>query len=465
MNLHGKDIKIFTANSNPQVAADIAKALGLPLGQSEVVTFSDGEVSVSIKESVRGSDVFVVQSTSTPVNDHVMELLIMIDAFKRASAGRITAVIPYMGYARQDRKAKARDPISAKLMADLLTVAGADRILTMDLHCAQIQGFFNIPVDHLLGVPILVPYFVEKFKDIKDNTIIVSPDLGSVTRARNFAAKFDAPLAIVDKRRQKANVCEVMNIIAIIPARMGSSRFPGKPLALIHGVPMVGHVAFRTAMSRCLSATYVATCDTVIEDYCKEAGLACVMTGDHHVRCSTRTAEALLKIEAATGRKADIVVMVQGDEPMVLPGMIDAAVEPMLKDPTINVVNLMADMDTLEEFEDPNEVKVVVDRNSDALYFSREPIPSRKKGADKVPMRKQVCIIPFRRDYLLKFNAMDECPLEICESVDMMRILEHGEKVRMVPTDARTWSVDTPEDLARVTRLMEGDALMREYAK
>ena len=258
---------------------------------------------------------------------------------------------------------------------------------------------------------------------------------------------------------------EVMNIIAIIPARMGSSRFPGKPLALIHGVPMVGHVAFRTAMSRCLSATYVATCDTVIEDYCKEAGLACVMTGDHHVRCSTRTAEALLKIEAATGRKADIVVMVQGDEPMVLPGMIDAAVEPMLKDPTINVVNLMADMDTLEEFEDPNEVKVVVDRNNDALYFSREPIPSRKKGADKVPMRKQVCIIPFRRDYLIRFNEMEESPLEICESVDMMRILEHGEKVRMVPTDARTWSVDTPEDLARVTRLMEGDALMREYAK
>lgn len=213
MNLHGKDIKIFTANSNPKVAADIAKELGMPLGQSEVVTFSDGEISVSIKESVRGSDVFVVQSTSTPVNDHMMELLIMIDAFKRASAGRITAVIPYMGYARQDRKAKARDPISAKLVADLLTTAGADRVLSMDLHCAQIQGFFNIPVDHLLGVPILVPYFIEKFKDIKDNTVVVSPDLGSVTRARNFAAKFDAPLAIVDKRRQKANVCEVMNII------------------------------------------------------------------------------------------------------------------------------------------------------------------------------------------------------------------------------------------------------------
>ncbi|MBQ4224815.1 MAG: ribose-phosphate diphosphokinase, partial [Oscillospiraceae bacterium] len=158
MNIHGKDIKIFAANSNPQVAKEIAAGLGLPLGKSEVVRFSDGEISVSIKESVRGSDVFVVQSTSTPVNDNIMELLIMIDAFKRASAGRITAVIPYMGYARQDRKAKARDPISAKLCADIITTAGADRVLTMDLHCPQIQGFFNIPVDHLLGVPILAPY-------------------------------------------------------------------------------------------------------------------------------------------------------------------------------------------------------------------------------------------------------------------------------------------------------------------
>ncbi len=213
MNLHGKDIKIFTGNSNPSVAAEIAKQLGLPLGQSEVVTFSDGEVSVSIQESVRGSDVFVVQSTSSPVNDHMMELLIMIDAFKRASAGRITAVIPYMGYARQDRKAKARDPISAKLVADLISVAGADRVLSMDLHCPQIQGFFNIPVDHLLGVPILAPYFIEKFGDNKDDVMVVSPDLGSVTRARNFAQRLGVPFAIVDKRRQKANVCEVMNII------------------------------------------------------------------------------------------------------------------------------------------------------------------------------------------------------------------------------------------------------------
>lgn len=218
-------------------------------------------------------------------------------------------------------------------------------------------------------------------------------------------------------------------------------------------------------MSKVLSGTYVATCDTIIENYCKDVGLQCVMTGDHHVRCSTRTAEALLKIEALTGKKADIVVMVQGDEPMVRPEMIDAAIQPMLDDPSINVVNLMAEMETLEEFEDPNEVKVVVDRNNDALYFSREPIPSRKKGADKVPMRKQVCIIPFRRDYLLRFNEMEESPLEIYESVDMMRILEYGEKVRMVPTESRTWSVDTPEDLARVTRLMVGDDLMGKYSR
>jgi len=214
MNLHGKDIKIFSANSNQAVAQAIARALGLPLGKSTVNTFADGEIAVSIGESVRGSDVFVVQSTCKPVNDNIMELLIMIDAFKRASAGRITAVIPYFGYARQDRKAKARDPISAKLVADLITTAGADRVLTMDLHAPQIQGFFNIPVDHLLGAPILVPYFCKKFaNDDRQGIVVVSPDLGSVTRARRFAEKFDASLAIIDKRRPKANVAEVMNII------------------------------------------------------------------------------------------------------------------------------------------------------------------------------------------------------------------------------------------------------------
>ena len=214
MNLHGKDIKIFAANSVPHVAEQIARHLGLPLGDAEVKTFSDGEIAVSINESVRGSDVFVVQSTCSPVNDHLMELLIMIDAFKRASAGRITAVIPYYGYARQDRKAKSRDPISAKLVADLITAAGTDRVLTMDLHAAQIQGFFDIPVDHLQGVPLLAPYFVEKFKDFsREDLVVVSPDLGSVTRARKFADRLGAPIAIIDKRRPRPNVSEVMNII------------------------------------------------------------------------------------------------------------------------------------------------------------------------------------------------------------------------------------------------------------
>ena len=221
MNFHGKDIKIFSANSNPLLARRIAERLGLPLGRSEVKTFSDGEIAVSINESVRGSDVFVVQSTCAPVNDHLMELLIMMDAFKRASAARITAVIPYFGYARQDRKAKARDPISAKLVADLLTAAGADRVLTMDLHAPQIQGFFNIPVDHLVGAPILANYFREFIvaNGGSERFVVVSPDLGSVTRARNFAARLECPIAIVDKHRPRANVCEVMNIIGEVAGK------------------------------------------------------------------------------------------------------------------------------------------------------------------------------------------------------------------------------------------------------
>lgn len=213
MNFHGKDIKIFAANSNQSVAKQISDCLGLPMGKSEVGTFSDGEIAVSLFESVRGSDCFIVQSTCAPVNNNLMELLIMIDAMKRASAARITAVMPYFGYARQDRKAKARDPISAKLVADLITTAGADRLLTMDLHASQIQGFFNIPLDHLLGAPLLSSYMKDKVGDDTEDYVVVSPDLGSVTRARNFASRIGCPLAIVDKRRQKANVCEVMNII------------------------------------------------------------------------------------------------------------------------------------------------------------------------------------------------------------------------------------------------------------
>jgi ribose-phosphate pyrophosphokinase len=219
MNTHGKDIKIFAGNANRTLARQIAEALGMKLGDSVVGTFSDGEISVSINESVRGYDVFVVQSICDPVNNNLMELLIMIDAFKRASAGRITAVVPYFGYARQDRKAKARDPISAKLVADLVTTAGADRVLTMDLHAPQIQGFFNIPVDHLLGVPILIPYYIRKFKNEREDIVVVSPDLGSVTRARNFATRYEAPLAIIDKRRQRANVSEVVNIIGDVKGK------------------------------------------------------------------------------------------------------------------------------------------------------------------------------------------------------------------------------------------------------
>lgn len=212
MNLHGKDIKIFAGNSNRELALEIAEKIGLPLGLANVGKFSDGECAIGINEVVRGSDVFLIQSLCTPVNDNIMELLIMIDALRRASAGRITAVIPYYGYARQDRKAKARDPISAKLVANLLTTAGADRILTMDLHAPQLQGFFDIPLDHLLGVPILANHFREKFENTSD-VVVVSPDVGSVARSRKFAERLDVPLAIIDKRRPKANVSEIMNII------------------------------------------------------------------------------------------------------------------------------------------------------------------------------------------------------------------------------------------------------------
>ncbi len=216
---HGKDIKVFCGNANQPLAEEICRMMGTKLGEAEVKSFADGEVSVSLYETVRGSDVFVVQSTCKPVNDNLMELLVMIDALRRASAGRITAVIPYFGYARQDRKAKARDPISAKLVANMITAAGADRVLTMDLHAAQIQGFFDIPVDNLLGNPIFVDYYAKKFGDKCEDMIVVSPDVGSVARARAFAQKLHMQLAIVDKRRQKANQCEVMNVIGDVKGK------------------------------------------------------------------------------------------------------------------------------------------------------------------------------------------------------------------------------------------------------
>ena len=210
------EFKVFAGNSNDVLAEEIASLMGKPLGRCTVKKFSDGEVSVSIWESVRGCDVFIIQSTCNPVNDNLMELLIMIDAMKRASAGRITAVIPYYGYARQDRKAKARDPITAKLVANMLEAAGADRVLTMDLHAAQIQGYFDIPVDHLLGMPIIQNYFIQK--EIED-LVIVSPDHGSVPRARKMAEQLNCPIAIVDKRRPEPNKSEIMNIIGDVAGK------------------------------------------------------------------------------------------------------------------------------------------------------------------------------------------------------------------------------------------------------
>ena len=204
-------MKLFSGNANPQLAEEIARYLGIPVGDARVSRFSDGEISCAIHESVRGVDVFVVQPTCTPVNENLMELLIMIDAFRRASATRINAVIPYYGYARQDRKSRARDPITAKLVSNLIVQAGAQRVVAVDLHATQIQGFYDIPVDHLPGVPTLAEYF--KTKGLEEDAVIVSPDVGGVTRARDLATKLRAPLAIVDKRRPAPNVSEIMNVI------------------------------------------------------------------------------------------------------------------------------------------------------------------------------------------------------------------------------------------------------------
>ena len=210
------NLKLFTCNSHPELAQEIAEHMGVELGKSTVTKFSDGEISVSIWESVRGKDCFIIQSTCEPVNDNIMELLIMTDALKRASCNSVTAVIPYYGYARQDRKAKARDPITSKLVANMITAAGIDRVITMDLHASQEQGFFDIPVDHMLGQPMLTDYF--KLKDL-DDMVIVSPDHGSVSRARNMAKPFNVPIAIIEKRRPEPNKSEIMNIIGDVEGK------------------------------------------------------------------------------------------------------------------------------------------------------------------------------------------------------------------------------------------------------
>lgn len=244
-----------------------------------------------------------------------------------------------------------------------------------------------------------------------------------------------------------------MNIIALIPARMGSSRFPGKPMAKINGKPMIGHVYERVSQSLLLQQTVVATCDTEIYDYIKSIGGNAVMTSDTHERASDRCAEALEKLEQTNNIKYDIIVMVQGDEPMTHPNMINESVEPMLSDPNILVTNLIANIENEDDFNDRNCIKVVCDLMNNALYFSREPIPTQFKTRN-VPMFKQVCVIPFRRDFLLEYIKLEPTPLEVVESVDMMRILEHGYKVKMIPTAYDTKAVDTLEDLKKVEKIL-----------
>jgi len=274
-----------------------------------------------------------------------------------------------------------------------------------------------------------------------------------------------APMRCFSIAGPSAPVFSPMKIIGIIPARMASSRFPGKPLAKIGGIPMIGHVYFRCKMCRQLSEVFVATCDREIYDYIGSIGGKAVMTADSHERASDRCAEAMLTIEKQFKEHVDIMAMIQGDEPMVYPEMISEALQPMLDDPSILITNLLGEITSQEEFEDPNQVKVVVDLKGNALYFSREPIPSRKKHAGKVPMFKQVPIIPFRRDFLIEYNRMAQTPLEIIESVDMMRIVENGLKIRMVRTKFATHAVDTPGDLHHAEELMAKDPLVKLYER
>lgn len=256
-----------------------------------------------------------------------------------------------------------------------------------------------------------------------------------------------------------------MNIIGMIPARMASTRFPNKPMAKILGIPMIGHVYYRCKMCTLLNDVWVATCDKEVYDYIESIGGKAVMTADTHERASDRCAEAMLKIEEQSGVRVDILSMIQGDEPMVYPEMIGEALQPMIDDDKILITNLLGEITSQEEFEDPNQVKVVVDKFSNALYFSREPIPSRKKYSGPVPMFKQVPIIPFRRDFLIEYNRMKQTPLEIIESVDMMRIVENGLKIRMVRTKFNTHAVDTTDDLLLVEQLMEIDHLVKIYER
>lgn len=253
-------------------------------------------------------------------------------------------------------------------------------------------------------------------------------------------------------------------IVGIIPARMGSSRFPGKPMAKICGMPMIGHVYFRSKMSRLLDETVVATCDKEIFDYIISIGGRAMMTSLKHQRASDRAAEAMTKFEKASGKKVGIAVMIQGDEPMLKPGMVDAVIKPLLAQDDLQITNLMKGLE-VKDMPDVNTVKVVVDCNKEALYFSREPIPFSKKWPGSIPAWKQIGIIAFRRDFLLKFLRLPHTPLEKIESVDMLRVLEHGYDLRMVPIKEETYGVDTPEHLSFVEKILKKDKLSRRYLK
>ncbi len=254
-----------------------------------------------------------------------------------------------------------------------------------------------------------------------------------------------------------------MNKIGIIPARMSSSRFPGKPMETINGIPMIGHCFNRAKLCRDLDEVYVATCDLEIDKYIKSIGGRSIMTKSTHERASDRTSEALIKIEKKLNTKFDIVVLLQGDEPMTTPEMITASIKPMIVDKNIEVVNLYTKIKSIKEFNNPNEVKVVVDKNENAIYFSREPIPSLKKYSKNFPKYKQVCVIPFRREFLIQYNNMKQTNLEIIESVDMLRVIENGKAVKMVYIDDENFSVDTHEDIKLVRKKMLNDSLVSKY--
>lgn len=256
-----------------------------------------------------------------------------------------------------------------------------------------------------------------------------------------------------------------MNIVAIIPARMASSRFPGKPLALIHGIPMIGHVYQRSKMCGCLNDVWVATCDEEIFDYITSVGGKAVMTADSHQRASDRAAEAVVKIEQMENVAVDYVAMIQGDEPMLMPGMINDLIQPVINDPTLKITNLINEITTKEEFNSDNVVKVVMDLNDFVLYYSREPIPSKRKYSGVLPMWKQLGIILFERNLLLEYINLPPTPLEIIESVDMNRLLEHGRKIKMVKTKFKSCGVDIPGDITFVEEQMKIDPLVAKYLK